>query len=196
MLRNEGLGLQGKPAAANSGMPGVIELTPSEVVLPVRDLDETRHFYQEVLGCLGGHGDGERIHFTLFDYPIACHLCSQWVARRGVASSDTAMAVEAAPNPSLRVMLGSDEWHALVKRLRCYRAEFAIAPCIRFSGAQFGEASLLLFDPSGNVLEFRSSYRLIRAPSRGDRTKALAMLSFAIATALVWCWILLLAKRP
>ena len=192
MLRNESPGIQGRPTAVYSGILNVIDLTSPEVTVPVRDLAEARHFYQEVLGCLECHGDTERIHFTLFGYPIVCRLSSPWVRVHRTAPSDTAQARKATP---FSVVLDRKEWHALARRLRQHRADFTIAPCIRFSGTQFEEASLSLLDPSGNALEFRSSHKVNRQRSRGDRKNVLAMLSFAIATAVVWCWILLLAQK-
>jgi len=192
MLRSESPGIQGWPTAGYSGIPNVIDLTLPEVTVPVRDLAEARHFYQEVLGCLEGHGDTERIHFTLFGYPIVCRVSSPWVRLHRTAQSDTAQARKATP---FSVDLDRKEWHALARRLRQHRADFTIAPCIRFSGTQFQEASLSLLDPSGNALEFRSSCDVNRQRSRGDRKNVLAMILFVIATALVWCWILLLAQK-
>jgi extradiol dioxygenase family protein len=192
MLRNESPGIQGRPTAGYSEIPNVINLTSPEVTVPVRDLAEARHFYQEVLGCLEGHGDTERIHSTLFGYPIVCRLSSPWVGLHRTAQSDAAQARKATP---FSIVLDRKEWHALARRLRQHRAHFNIAPCIRFSGTQFEEASLSLLDPSGNTLEFRSSHNVNRQRSRGDRKNVLAMISFAIATALVWCWILLLAQK-
>jgi len=158
MLRSESTGLQGQPAAT----------------VPVRDLAEARHFYQEVLGCFGGHGDTERIDFTLFGSPIVCRVGSK-----------------ATP---VSIVIDDQEWRALARRLRQHRADFSIAPCVRFSGTRFKEASLSFLDPSGNALEFRSSHHVDRR-SRGDRKNVVAMTSFAVATALVWCWILLLAQK-
>ena len=192
MLRNESPGIQGRPTAGYSGIPNAIDLTSPEVTVPVRDLAEARHFYQEVLGCLEGHGDTERIHFTLFGNPIVCRLSSPWVRLHHAAESDTAQPRKAAP---FSVILDRKEWHTLARRLRRHRADFTIAPRICFSGTQFEEASLSLLDPSGNALEFRSSHNVNRQRPRADRKNVLAMLSFAIAAVLVWCWILSLAQK-
>jgi len=192
MLRSESPGIQGRPIAGYSGIPNVIDLTLPEVAVPVRDLAEARRFYQEVIGCLEGHGDTERIHFTLFGHPIVCRLGSPWDRLRRDAQSDTAEARKPTP---FSIVLDRKEWHSLARRLRQHRADFTIAPCICFSGRQFEEASLSLLDPSGNAIEFRSSHNVNRLRSRGDRKNVLAMMSFAIATALVWCWILSLAQK-
>src|SRR6202158_4457732 len=168
MLRNESPGIQGRATARYSEIPNVIDLTSPEVTVPVRDLAEARHFYQEVLGCLEGHGDTERIHSTLFGYPIVCRLNSPWVNR--TAQSDTAQARKATP---FSIVLDRKEWHALARRLRQHRADFTIAPCIRFSGTQFEEASLSLLDPSGNALEFRPSHNVNRQRSRDGRKNVL-----------------------
>jgi extradiol dioxygenase family protein len=189
-MRDQAQGIQGRLAAGDFVKP----LTSPQVAVPVRDLAEARRFYQQVLGCLEGHGDADRIHFSLFGCPIVCHLSSQCGQHR-ITPSNAAMVRKAVPVPLFSVVLDRKEWHSLIKRLRRYRAEFNIAPCIRFSGAQFEEASLSVLDPSGNALEFRSCPSVVGPPARHGRKTALAALSVVIVTAAVWCWILLLAQK-
>jgi extradiol dioxygenase family protein len=49
-------------------------LTPFHLAFPVRDLDSTRRFYLDVLGCpQGREKKGEWIDFSLFGHQIVAH---------------------------------------------------------------------------------------------------------------------------
>jgi extradiol dioxygenase family protein len=48
------------------------------------------------------------------------------------------------------------DWRALSERLKSHRVNFVVEPYIRFKGAPGEQATMFLFDPSGNALEFKS----------------------------------------
>jgi extradiol dioxygenase family protein len=66
------------------------------------------------------------------------------------------------PVPHFGIVLEWDAWHALAERLREAVVRFAIEPGLRFRGEVGEQATLFLFDPSGNALEFKA----FRDPSR------------------------------
>ena len=66
------------------------------------------------------------------------------------------------PVPHFGVVLEWDAWHALAARLRSLKTHFEIEPGIRFAGQVGEQATMFLFDPSGNALEFKA----FRDPSR------------------------------
>jgi len=49
-----------------------------------------------------------------------------------------------------------DDWRELAERLRRGGVSFVIEPHVRFKGAPGEQATMFLFDPSGNALEFKS----------------------------------------
>jgi extradiol dioxygenase family protein len=55
-----------------------------------------------------------------------------------------------------------DAWHRLAERLRSRGTRFEIEPGIRFAGQVGEQATLFLYDPSGNALEFKA----FKDPSR------------------------------
>jgi extradiol dioxygenase family protein len=60
------------------------------------------------------------------------------------------------PVPHFGVVLEWDAWHALAARLRARGTRFEIEPGIRFAGLVGEQATLFLYDPSGNALEFKA----------------------------------------
>ena len=53
-------------------------------------------------------------------------------------------------------------WHSLAERLRGLGTRFEIEPGIRFAGQAGEQATMFLYDPSGNALEFKA----FKDPSR------------------------------
>ena len=54
------------------------------------------------------------------------------------------------------VILVMNEWRAIVERLNAAGAKFIIEPHVRFVGLAGEQATLFVFDPSGNALEFKA----------------------------------------
>jgi extradiol dioxygenase family protein len=66
------------------------------------------------------------------------------------------------PVPHFGVVLEWQAWQALADRLRASGTRFEIEPGIRFAGQVGEQATMFLYDPSGNALEFKA----FKDPSR------------------------------
>jgi extradiol dioxygenase family protein len=64
--------------------------------------------------------------------------------------------------PHFGIVLDWPDWQALAQRLRDAGARFVIEPGIRFAGQIGEQATLFVYDPSGNALEFKA----FRDPAR------------------------------
>lgn len=60
------------------------------------------------------------------------------------------------PSRHFGVILEMADWKALAARLKAADCEFLISPRIRFAGEVGEQATMFLFDPAGNALEFKS----------------------------------------
>ena len=60
------------------------------------------------------------------------------------------------PVPHFGVVLEWQAWQALAERLRSAGTRFEIEPGIRFAGQVGEQATMFLYDPSGNALEFKA----------------------------------------
>ena len=126
--------------------------TPFHLAFPVLDLEATRRFYVDLLGCTVGRTDAKWIDFDLGGNQISAHLRPGELAETLTNPVDG----DSVPVRHFGLVLPWDEWHVLAERLRAAGVPFVIEPRVRFEG-QVGEQATLFFeDPSGNALEFKS----------------------------------------
>ena len=58
--------------------------------------------------------------------------------------------------PHFGLVLAMEQWKQLAERLRSAAVEFVIEPTVRFEGEPGEQATMFLFDPAGNALEFKA----------------------------------------
>lgn len=122
------------------------------LAFPVKNLEESREFYGEVLGCEEGRSSDCWIDFNLFGHQIVAHLAPE---AAGVRSSNDVDA-DHVPVPHFGIVLPMDEFKNLADRLKAKNVEFVIEPKIRFAGEVGEQATMFFLDPSGNALEFKA----------------------------------------
>lgn len=122
------------------------------LAFPVRDLEEARAFYGQVLGCPEGRSADTWIDFDLYGHQIVAHLSPD---KSGVASSNPVDGHDV-PVPHFGVILSMDQWHQLAAKVRAAGIQFIVEPYIRFQGQPGEQATMFFLDPSGNALEFKA----------------------------------------
>jgi uncharacterized protein len=122
------------------------------LAFPVKDLEETRRFYGEVLGCEEGRSSDVWIDFNLFGHQIVAHLAPEAAGVRHKNEVDA----DHVPVPHFGIVLPPEEFHKLAERLKSKGVEFIIEPKVRFAGETGEQATMFFLDPSGNALEFKS----------------------------------------
>lgn len=125
---------------------------PFHLAFPVSDLEATRAFFVEVLGCRVGRTDERWIDFDFFGHQISAHLRPEEVSAAHTNEVDG----DAVPVRHFGVVLEWDKWHELADRLREADIDFLIEPHTRFEGKPGEQATMFVQDPSGNALEFKS----------------------------------------
>lgn len=127
-------------------------LTPFHLAFPVDDLETTRQFYCDVLGCEPGRSSATWFDFSLFGHQMSAHART---AENGDGSSG-AVDGKAVPIPHFGVVLPMDDWKALAARLEAAEdIDWLHRPMARFVGEPGEQATLFIRDPSGNALEFK-----------------------------------------
>ncbi|MDQ6788097.1 MAG: VOC family protein [Acidobacteriota bacterium] len=122
------------------------------LAFPVKDLETSRTFYGEILGCEEGRSSKDWIDFNLFGHQIVAHLAPE---AAGVKHKNEVDA-DHVPVPHFGVVLPMDEFKSLAEKLKSKGVEFIIEPKIRFAGEVGEQATMFFLDPSGNALEFKS----------------------------------------
>ena len=122
------------------------------LAFPVKDLEESRRFYGEVLGCEEGRSSDAWIDFNLFGHQIVAHLAPEYAGIRLRNEVDA----DHVPVPHFGIVLPMDEFNNFAERLKSKQVEFIIEPKIRFAGEVGEQATMFFLDPSGNALEFKA----------------------------------------
>ncbi len=114
------------------------------LAIPTHDLDEAQHFYVTKLGCKLGRRYDDRITLDFFGDQLVCHLSDNW-------ERDPAMY----PRHFGVTFHDRADFDALLLLIR--QRELAIFADVfkRFEGLVEEHESIVLRDPSNNLLEFK-----------------------------------------
>jgi len=133
-----------------------MKLTPFHIAVPVRDLDEARAFYTNVLGCSEGRSAANWADFNLFGHQFVCHVNPDIGKDGTLKLHRNEVDAHAVPVPHYGVVLEMDAWETLADRLRSLGIDFVVEPYIRFKGQPGEQATMFFLDPTGNALEFKA----------------------------------------
>ena len=125
---------------------------PFHLAFPVSDLEATRNFFTDVLGCATGRSSDRWIDFDFFGHQVVAHLAD---AELNPAPTNPVDGKQV-PASHFGVILDWNEWHTLADKLKSANVEFLIEPNIRFEGEAGEQATMFFTEPSGNALEFKS----------------------------------------
>ena len=127
-------------------------IQPFHLAFPVTGMDETLHFYRDVLGCETGRSSDHWIDFNFGGNQLVAHLSPD---EAGKSSSNEVDGHEV-PAKHFGIILTWADWEALAERLKAEGVEFVIEPYVRFEGEPGEQATMFFLDPSGNALEFKA----------------------------------------
>ena len=125
---------------------------PFHLAFPVSDLEATRDFFTDVLGCATGRSSDRWIDFDFFGHQVVAHLAD---AELNPAPTNPVDGKQV-PASHFGVILDWNDWHTLADKLKSANVEFLIEPNIRFEGEPGEQATMFFTEPSGNALEFKS----------------------------------------
>ena len=126
-------------------------MRPFHLAFPVDDLEKTREFYTNVLGCREGRSSDRWIDFDMYGHQGVAHLIDkvESVQTNPVDGDDV-------PASHFGVILDMEDWASLSERLKSSGMNFIIEPHIRFKGEAGEQATMFFLDPCGNALEFKA----------------------------------------
>ncbi len=120
---------------------------------PVKDIETTRRFYRDVIGCKQGREDTTWIDFDFFGHQVSFHVKPESFDDKEATNPVDGKDV---PVRHFGAILEWQDWHDLRDRLLNEKTDFVIEPYIRFKGETGEQATMFFRDPSGNTLEFKS----------------------------------------
>jgi extradiol dioxygenase family protein len=123
---------------------------PFHLAIHVRDLDEARTFYVDLLGSTEGRSAPTWIDVDFFGHQLSLHLGEPFpTTPTGHVDGATV------PMPHFGVALQRDAWDILAERLGAEDVDWVLHPHVRFAGQPGEQATMFLRDPSGNPIEIK-----------------------------------------
>jgi extradiol dioxygenase family protein len=116
----------------------------------VTDLEQTRRFYGDLLGCQEGRSTATWVDFDFFGHQLSMHLGEPF------KTSNTGRVGEhLVPMPHFGMVLQLSDWQALAQRLQAAKLDFVLAPQLRFAGEPGEQWTMFFLDPFGNPIEVK-----------------------------------------
>lgn len=127
-------------------------MNPFHLAFPVKDIEETRTFYRDALGCTVGRESELWIDFDFFGHQLSAHLKPQECTVAKANEVDG----EQVPVRHFGIVMGWEQWEKTAKKLEDKKVKFLIEPTVRFKGKTGEQGTFFIKDPSGNALEFKT----------------------------------------
>ncbi|MEM6727972.1 MAG: VOC family protein [Pseudomonadota bacterium] len=125
-------------------------LTPFHLAINVRDLDEARSFYCDMLGAEEGRSAPTWVDVSFFGHQVSLHIGPPLTTARTGRVGDTEV-----PMPHFGVVLPLDRWRIVAARLEDAGHPFILPPQVRFKGETGEQWTMFFEDPSGNPIEIK-----------------------------------------
>ena len=125
-------------------------LRPFHLAIPVSNLQKSKNFYINILGCTIGRSSDKWIDLNFFKHQLVLHL-----SEKMISSNSNEVDNKKIPIPHFGVILEWNQWLLLSKKIE-NKISFIIKPYIRFKGQIGEQATMFFLDPDNNALEFKS----------------------------------------
>lgn len=129
-------------------------ITPFHLAIPVKDLEQCRSFYKDVLNCKEGRSSEQWVDLDLFGHQLVLHQKDGYEPAQEFLSNP--VDGHDVPVPHFGVVLEWEQWISLSERLRESGVDFVLEPYIRFEGEVGEQATMFFLDPENNALEFKA----------------------------------------
>lgn len=131
-----------------------MSLQPFHLAIPVYDLDAARTFYRDVFGLEEGRSSDMWVDFNFYGHQLVIHQHPKTSSQQSAHTN--AVDGHDVPVPHFGIVLEWQQWEDLAARLKAHNIKFVIEPYIRFQGQVGEQATMFLYDPCGNALEFKA----------------------------------------
>ena len=118
----------------------------------VKDIESTRKFYVEILGCEEGRSTESWIDLDFFDNQLSAHVSNNLPELDYCGKVDGI----SVPIPHFGCLLEKSEFERIQKNLELEKIDFIVKPQKRYEGKTGEQMTMFVFDYSGNPIEFKS----------------------------------------
>ena len=127
-------------------------LLPFHLAIPVNDLEKSRNFYKNILGCEEGRSSNHWVDFNFFGHQLVIH----YKEKESDDTKTNPVDGKDVPIPHFGIILEWNNFDSFSSKLKSENINFIIEPYLRFSGLPGEQKTMFFKDPFGNALEFKS----------------------------------------
>ena len=120
------------------------KIRPFHLAFPVRNLEEAKKFYTEILGCKVGRSSDKWIDFDFFGHQVVAHLVESEKKQNKTSAVDN----KNVPVEHFGIILSIPDWKKLALKLERKGVDFIIKPYVRFKNLPGEQATMFFLDPS------------------------------------------------
>jgi uncharacterized protein len=127
-------------------------MSPFHYAFKVKDIELTRSFYVNILGCTEGRSTEKWIDFDFFGNQLSAHIS------KDIPPLDYCGLVDATsvPIPHFGCVIPIKDFSVIQKKLEDNNIHFIVKPQIRYEGLIGEQKTMFVLDFSGNPLEFKA----------------------------------------
>jgi len=127
-------------------------MNPFHYAFKVKDIDSTRKFYIDLLGCTEGRSTETWIDFDFFGHQLSAHISDDFPDLDFCGKVDGVNV----PIPHFGCVIGVEDFQRIKTKLEAGAIEFVVKPQVRYEGQVGEQWTMFVFDLSGNPLEFKA----------------------------------------
>lgn len=130
-------------------------MNPFHFAFKVKNLESTRKFYIDILGCQEGRSSETWVDFDFFGHQLSAH-CSSHIPELDYCGKVDGISV---PIPHFGCLLNSEQFQEVQSKLEKAEIEFIVKPQVRYEGKLGEQRTMFVLDFSNNPIEFKSFTR-------------------------------------
>ncbi|HWJ26438.1 MAG TPA: VOC family protein [Flavisolibacter sp.] len=127
-------------------------MRPFHYAFKVKDIQTTRQFYIDLLGCKEGRSTESWIDFNFFGNQLSAHVTANLPELDYCGKVDGV----SIPIPHFGCVLAIDEFKKIQEKLETEKINFIIRPQKRYEGKTGEQLTMFVLDFSGNPIEFKA----------------------------------------
>jgi uncharacterized protein len=127
-------------------------MRPFHYAFKVKDIESTRSFYINMLGCAEGRSTERWIDFDFFGNQLSAHIS------KNIPELDYCGLVDGVkvPIPHFGCVITTDDFNTIQKNLEENNIDFIVKPQTRYEGLTAEQKTMFVLDFSGNPIEFKA----------------------------------------
>jgi len=125
---------------------------PFHISIAINDIEETRNFYHDVLGCTIGRTAHNWLDIDFFGHQLTAQLEPAQV----VPHDNNWQGKREFPVRHFGVILNPEAWLAMRHKLQDAKVDWIVEPKVFFSGNIHEQECMIFRDPNGYAIEFKS----------------------------------------